>query len=342
MNRDLVPYIKSILTLKEDFCRLSKINNTETLNIWARWIITHRSLFKQTSPFLPDDTEFDSQLIRELVEKGAEVEHSRYIHDWLQQQCQIINQSITEPSDLDLKEITSCYYLNNQVYIKYQNLETELPEYIFTKLIKKTESVINPLYYIWYTCFLYDLLDGKGLQWAVPPSVLNILQNRLGCDTELFASPFNNHYDKYYSLFPTDEACGSLGNFFTAKDEDFQRGTFQINPPFIDILFTITTKRVLKLLEIADNNSESLTFIYIMPTWDEFDTCTLLSESPFCVKNIILKAHMHYYYQYINESFIKARFGTRIMFLSTKHNCCSQETEYDIISAFCYPNRKYI
>jgi len=188
--------------------------------------------------------------------------------------------------------------------------------------------------YIWLCATIYSILDGKGLQWAVPPPVMELLQSSLGCYTELFASPLNAYNKQYYSLFPLDKMFGSKGNVFTAPDADFQEGTFQINPPFIDQLFAKTSERVLELLDKADANAKDLTFIYVMPEWKDFTTYNMIAESRFCVKRIYLRSGQHYYYQYSNGTYIPARFGSYMFFLSTNSKICSNTLESNIRYAF--------
>jgi Phosphorylated CTD interacting factor 1 WW domain len=353
MNRSLVAHIRDILQFRDTLCLISHVNNEgEIMKIWARWIITHRSLFPQKSICLPTDREYDPQLIVELIEKGVSNLHANYIHKWMESETERINSKFpwstadTEFGGIHGNEpITSCVnYGNKTITLSCGGIDTSVPLDIFAKLSMKIkqlpESAFSPLNYIWYTNVLYTLLDGKGLQWAVPPNVMNLLRTRLRCNTELFASPFNNYFTNYYSLYPLDVTFGSKGNFFTAPDKDFLTGSFQVNPPFIDCLFNKTTERILRLLKIADENGRDLTFIYIMPQWENFATFDMVMQSQFCVRHINLKAHAHFYYQYITHTYIRARFGTSIVFLSTSNTCCDTCTESDIINAFSTTYKK--
>jgi hypothetical protein len=317
------------------------------MKIWARWIITHRSLFSQKSVCLPDDGEFDPQLIVELIEKGASNLHAKYIHKWMVTEAEQINSRFPwhsaerEFGGIHGDSPVKASFSSNsfKVILSCEGVDTELSVEVYKKLSSKTKE-FNVNSYIWYTNILYSLLDGKGLQWAVPPQVMYVLRTRLRCNTELFASPINNYYQNYYSLYPLDKIFGSRGNFFTAPDRDFLTGTYQVNPPFIDCLFTKTTLRILNLLKIAEENDRDLTFVYIMPQWEDFETFKLVIESPFCVRHIELKAHGHFYYQYITNSYIRARFGTSIVFLSTASKCCDNHTASDIIKAFSAIHKK--
>lgn len=333
MNGELVRYIEDILTLRKDFINKCEIDEAaEIMKIWARWIITHRSLFQQQSFFLPDDGVYDLQLIKEITDKGCSQEHGIDVHGWLWQQTNLINSRYqitaeverggihgTEPITATIKvgqTILECKSLsvaiNNQLYDKMRS------QYLRTlpcDALGETPGAADP--YIWTTLILYGMLDGKGLQWAVPPAFLQFIKQHMECNTEIFASPINHYYDNYYSLFQLDKVFGARGNFFTAPDTAFSSGCFQVNPPFIDSLFTKTTYRILGLLEAAERVGNKLSFIYIMPRWSDFFTLSAVTDSRFCVKNITLYADKHYYYEYGTASYIRAKFNTVIIILST-------------------------
>ena len=351
MNKLVVEHLKSIINFRDKLYLISSIENEgEIMKIWARWIITHRSLFPQTSLFLPSDNEFDPHLIVDLIDKGISAKHACFIQEWMISEVQYINSKITwfsadnEVGGLHSKSNSksksgppvTIHEGGREITLTCDGIETSLPSIAYNRMYQRIikEGNYMPLNYIWYTCMLYSILDGKGFQWAVPNQVMNILRYKIGCETELFASPINSTFKKYYSLFPYDKAFGSMGNFFTAPDQDFRSGAFQVNPPFIDCLFTLTTIRILKLLSIADSHGEILTFVYIMPHWDKFVTYDMAIESQYCVKHINLPAYNHSYYQHITNTYIKARFGTSIIFLSTNPRCCDNNTEFDIIAGF--------
>lgn len=352
MNHELVNYIKQLTNLKDSFILISHVSkDSEIMKIWARWIITHRSIFSQKSLCLPSDHVFDGQLVTELIDKGCPKGHAYYLHDWLWSQTSKINKNFQLVADTNkggihgdveiYAKIRSNYQSADSVTLSCNELYTTLPKKIYHKLVKNIDKDTLKLKYqdnyIWLISTLYGLLDGHGLQWAVPEKVMVLLHNQLGCDTELFASPINNYYRNYYSIFQYDELFGSKGNFFNAPDSDFKSGSFQVNPPFIDSLFTKTTQKILRWLSIADSNNEDLTFVYIMPKWQEFVTYNMVVESPYCIKNIDLHADRHYYYAYTNDTYIKARFGTSVIILSTDNNIGKCRIEKDIIKSFQNP-----
>lgn len=329
MNGELVKYIKDVLALRKDMITTCQVEQSgEVMKIWARWIITHRSLFQQKSFFLPDDNVYDFQLVKEITDKGCSQEHGRYIHNWLWQMSKLINARYQAVADTDHGGIHGHVpiTINNGVSVTLtcDELSVDLNTTLYDKMRDQwyrtnhqSRRFSNPNPYIWITMILYGMLDGKGLQWAVPPSFLQFIKHQLGCNTELFGSPINHYYDNYYSLFQLDRVFGSRGNFFTAPDSDFRSGCFQVNPPFIDSLFTKTTCRILKLLEEAEAEGAHLTFIYIMPRWSDFFTLNAVTDSRYCVRNITLYSDKHFYYEYSTESYIRAKFNTSVIILST-------------------------
>lgn len=346
-------YIKDIESLREEFAVKSGITRVaEAHKIWARWIITHRGLFRQKHMFLPDDDVYDYQILSELQNKGCNDPSATY--DLLLERCTRINAKFghsnhilattaLSQADSDNEDISVTVAKNT--ILAYDGVSQELPTGVYNKLGRMYKHN-NPSCllrykdrYIWLTATLYNMLDGRGLQWALPSNVMHILREELNCHVEIFASPINCMYHHYYSLFPMDRYFGSRGNFFNAPDSDFKEGTYQVNPPFIVPLYRRTTDRILSLLDTADRHNKNLTFIYVMPEWDDFSTYDDAIESRFCIRQTRLESGKHFYFQYTTNTYIRARFGTHVIFLSTNMQCCSNETERAIRQAFAEPYR---
>lgn len=101
-----------------------------------------------------------------------------------------------------------------------------------------------------FFCLLcrYDMLQGAGLQAAIPGRVHDVLLKHFDCQMECFASPLNCRYQNFGSAFDLDRLFGSVGSFFTC---DFQRGCFQANPPFCEIVIDSMCHRMSELLEAS-------------------------------------------------------------------------------------------
>lgn len=340
-------HIKGIQDLRKELGVRANIKREgEVSKIWARWIITHRSLFKQDYMYLPSDTEYDYQLLTELQTKGCD--NPKAIYNFLIESCLVLNakcgslKAEMESGGIHGSLPVTLHEEGKYIILSCDGISDKLPISVYKKMGRMyknaglaPENIKNK--YIWLIITFYSLLDCKGLQWAVPSAVMAILKQDMGCDVELFASPINSLHMNYYSLFPQDKYFGSRGNFFHAPDSHFTEGTFQVNPPFIVSLFVKTTERILDLLEKADSAGKNLTFIYIMPEWEDFSAYDMVAETRFCVRQIKLEAHQHYYYQYSTGGYIKARFGTLVIFLSTDMKCCGNELERAIKIAFCQP-----
>lgn len=207
---------------------------------------------------------------------------------------------------------------------------SQLERYLRQKSLE-FRSISCPDFDVSWVPKFYDFLGCNGLQWAVPPKLLEYFKTQLGCNTEIFASPYNRLYDRFYSLFELDKQLGSSGEFFSAPDSDFLEGVFQVNPPFIDAIFTKTTERLLQLLRKSDSE---LSFIYVMPNWKNFRTVRWVLESEYCVKVVDLKPNEHFYYEYTNGTYVKAKFASVLVILSNTNTIVHKVKYQDIIGLF--------
>lgn len=340
-------FLKNLKRWFDDFSGVDK--HYEAHKIWARWIITHLSLSNQNSkfrphPFIPAKTDDDMQIIVELIAKGTEptraITHCKALHNQVSIHLEkhefnmesLYKATVQCEYDMDMVTLTvgvHSFSISIEIYEKLEKM--------YLSTMRSTGMILSCFknQHIWYMYGLYHMLDGKSLQWAVPKHVFRFINSDLGCNTELFASPLNVYFKRFYSLFDIDRRFGSRGSFFEAPDSDFEEGCFQLNPPFIDILFTEISKRILRYLKIADKDDKKLTFIYIMPDWVDLEGYDLLAESQYCVKEITLEAGKHFYYQ--TEKYppaIRVHFRTKIMFMSTDVEACSYRTQRKLISLF--------
>lgn len=108
----------------------------------------------------------------------------------------------------------------------------------------------------------YKTIRGGGFQAALGAAVFDRLKECFGAKMEGFASPLNCRYDTYCSAFvDTDSPFGSLGSFFSFAPE---RGSFQLNPPFVPEVISGLATHCEKLLRIAAENDEPLAFTIIV------------------------------------------------------------------------------
>ena len=343
----ITEFLQEAHRIKQWFILFSELNKKYEANkIWARWIITHMSLRKQKNLFFPTlRISNDLQIINELNLKGATFRHAlkhyRSLTEQILKLCNDSKETDYSPYELD---ITATY--NDKLVIvddtDSHTYKCILSRTIYQKLVrlyKHTNIGLDKFtnHSIWKMVNLYNLLDGVSLQWSIPPKLFDYLNQEFDCDTELFASPINSHYKNYYSLFSEDKKFGSRGNFFDAPDSDFKSGCFQINPPFIDILFSKISDKILDYLEIAEDSGEKLTFIYIMPEWHELEGYDILVQSKFCNASISINAFEHYYYQSHKHNYIKVFFNSKVLIMSTEPNICPYYVKRKIVGCFKHP-----
>ena len=114
----------------------------------------------------------------------------------------------------------------------------------------------------------YATLGMNGQQWASVDRFMDFIKSK-GCDVECFASPFNNSFPKYYSLFEEDSDFGSLGNFFKQTINDLKQHTLYANPPFVPALLDKMAKILIQVPRA----------VIITPTWPTADWYRLLREN---------------------------------------------------------------
>lgn len=161
----------------------------------------------------------------------------------------------------------------------------------------------------------YDMLQGAGLQSAIPAQVHNVLFRLWNVRMECFASPLNSRYSNFGCAFDLDAIFGGLGSFFTLE---LKTGCFQANPPFANGVVTKMTERMNELLQ----SQEPLMFIVFLPVWKNASGYQLLHESQYLTKHVTLANGRHFYAegsQFRRQaSFRAASFDTSIVFLQNE------------------------
>jgi len=125
----------------------------------------------------------------------------------------------------------------------------------------------------------YESLGGAGYQAALGESAFDVLKRRLGVGCEAFASPLNCRYGRFCSAFPdVDRPFGSLGSFFDFAPE---RGSFEMNPPFVPEVLLAAAAHAEKLLAAAETAGDRLSFAVVVPAWREVPMWGALEGSAF-------------------------------------------------------------
>ena len=111
----------------------------------------------------------------------------------------------------------------------------------------------------------YEAMGGAGYQAALGETAFDVLKKRLGVGCEAFASPLNCRYGRFCSAFPdVDGAFGSLGSFFEFRP---QRGSFEMNPPFVPETLLKAAEHAEALLDAAEEAGGRLSFVVVVPAW---------------------------------------------------------------------------
>ena len=136
----------------------------------------------------------------------------------------------------------------------------DLRETLVKKYDGMDETVVQACVY------RYIALGQNGQQWALSPMLLGTLPNNT---LEGFASPLNNYFKRYYSLYADDKLFGALGNFFESALEN----NMYINPPFTPPIIENVVARMLR--------ESAINAILVTPQWPDADWYQQLQRSAF-------------------------------------------------------------
>lgn len=118
---------------------------------------------------------------------------------------------------------------------------------------------------------------GGNMHAAAPETVFAWLKGELGVCCELFASPLNCYFSRFFSAFPdVDAPFGSLGSFFDAAE--LPEGSYEVGPPYTEEVLDLTAQRLLWLLRAGDR---ALSFVLFVPDWEGCGALELLGGADF-------------------------------------------------------------
>lgn len=313
-------YYNDFKSFKDQFIyMLHPMKKYERYKVWAQWLI--RSLCKNKYIFHLIPAVKDTEINVHLREKGFTTEQTTSFVQWVDGTTDKLHNKYnkligTQFNGTDInKKIkyniqNDCHVFEcGSIYVKYTNT-------IFSKIMKRYQGSKNCVNFCSFDMgFNYYMLEGQSFQWCVPPNVMTTIEHNLSTKTEMFASPINAVLPYYYSLFVVDRYFGGVDNFFNIESNSPMKGTFEINPPFIDDLFIRSSRKITDLLN--HNIQEDLMFIYIMPDWLDSEGYLMLKNNRFLLDEILLKENEHLYYQTSTNKMITVNFETHIMILGT-------------------------
>ena len=134
----------------------------------------------------------------------------------------------------------------------------------------------------------YQTIQGHGFQAAVAEPAFEVLNQDMGVTLECFASPLNSTYLTFCSAFAdTDVSFGSLGSFFGLNPLE---GSFEANPPFVLEVMDHMVTHIEKLLISSEG---PMSFVVVVPAWEEARFHTLLSQSPHLRRTVVIAKEDH-------------------------------------------------
>lgn len=233
-------------------------------------------------------------------------------------------------------------YTGSAYVFQYKRHTTTIPlsKSLHLKLLTRLQqnNIDSKLHdvYIFVLLYRYWLLDAGNQQLAISTHFKKALHT-YHVNIELFGSAINRFYDGYCSLFyDIEKYYGSLGDFFKFKPIS---GAYVANPPFDNVMMTSVAKKLVKYLARADAHHKQLSFIVIIPIWDDktrqvmkekchyaekavyggkYETIEILNASPYVKKTYTVCKNDFPYYNYSQNKFINAS-DTYILLLQNKY-----------------------
>jgi hypothetical protein len=314
-------------------------------NILPRWIMLQFGVgdyFKD--PLFPENASNNSQIIRDLLFLSKGALNDNNIDQFMEK---LALKSRCNRILVELREfVDSSLYINmrNQgdVLVKKKGQMTYmtfdgLTLKINTSVAEKIEvnykddsrvgitSQINVNSYIMCVLMRYNTLDSSNQQLSANPRFYRYLKQHYGVDFELFGSAINTIFDNYCSLFSDlDKKANGFGTF---NNLTMTRGFYVANPPYDEqIMINMTTKIIdtLHRSEMIDDGSrDDLTFIVIIPVWEDPDygyneSLRLMEKSPYMTGCVRVNKTRSKFFNYATKQYINPC-DVYIISLQNKH-----------------------
>uniref|UniRef100_A0A7S0IND2 PCIF1 WW domain-containing protein n=1 Tax=Calcidiscus leptoporus TaxID=127549 RepID=A0A7S0IND2_9EUKA len=165
----------------------------------------------------------------------------------------------------------------------------------------------------------YQSIGGAGFHASIGPTVHRALRATLGVDFECCASPLNCYHTAYCSAFAdVDAPFGSSGSFAAFAPTT---GAFEVNPPFAPGMIDAVCAHVLRSLAAAQQASQALTMVLVLPGWLDSAGWKLVERSAFLRRQLLVAAADHGFVdgaQYMRRySFRQSPYDTTLFFCQT-------------------------
>lgn len=242
--------------------------------MFARWIFKQLSERQQTEsdPLITVHCIEDIDVMNELVEAGLRRSDALFVHQTLEEAASDAVATIARRAKEGIaKEVTS----ETQGSMVVLSIDAGPSLRIHCSHLDKLKRFyqhktpfVEKLFLERVFCMLqrYETLSGgsSGYQGALPDHVFVEMQRSFGIACECFASPLNCFFPSFCSAFTdVDAPFGSHGSFFHFYPTT---GSFESNPPFVDLIMTRNVEHIHHLLAAS---AKPLSFLIVVPAWDD-------------------------------------------------------------------------
>ncbi|KAJ3072498.1 mRNA (2'-O-methyladenosine-N(6)-)-methyltransferase [Podochytrium sp. JEL0797] len=251
------------------------------IQAFERWVFNaiHKSSAKQRKdPLLPFNILVEEGLVSDLLRAGMSEKDAKVVARELGKESTVcVQELLTLQSVLEKESEEETVTITNHAtsidvtfgaksFCKLAPAHYEKLQALFAKYSPSAPASQFPNALL-SLLMRYQSLLGHGFQSALAPVAFNVLHREFGVDFECFASPLNSRWGAHCSAFAdTDAPFGSLGDFFAFQP---YKGSFQVNPPFVRPILEKAVEHVLGLLERAEKGNKALSFVVVIPGWEE-------------------------------------------------------------------------
>eukprot|EP00743_Colponemidia_sp_Colp-15_P006368 GILK01006854.1.p1 GENE.GILK01006854.1~~GILK01006854.1.p1 ORF type:complete len:453 (-),score=67.01 GILK01006854.1:276-1598(-) len=263
---------------------------------WAltRWLMVQKLCETGGDPLLPYHAEIDSGLWHELVKSVSEVVATKICRKLATEAtscAQELRSFVSRHKHTSCEKSVAEDKTDTIVLLKHDSCSFTLNRPHYDRLeqeFKGNKSTLVARLFL-LVC-RYETLSGPGYQGAVPPAVWSVLQHHLQTSHECFASPLNHTLPSFTSAYTdTDVEFGSQGSFFNFSAKE---GSFEANPPFIEEIMYAMALKIDNLLKQAEG---PMSFVIILPAWDDTPAYAHLLASPFYNRTVVFRKRKHVY-----------------------------------------------
>lgn len=153
---------------------------------------------------------------------------------------------------------------NKMVRLNVGEIGVSVPESVYARLYIKAGGDTSKISELIIKYFPLGITS--GLFWSVDkPIYKELIEQSPLPALECFASPFNYSCSNFCSLFESDKAFGSKGNFFDYIQKLNEPCRLLVNPPYVEKIMAKTANVVLDYLNRVPGSEA----IFMLPAWNK-------------------------------------------------------------------------